>query len=224
MEVLGLHGPAGLLQQMLHSDPCPVTFSSDTGQSQVPVDFTWLTHLEVWRDDHYSPAWLWQVGVSIQLGHRGAPCPHVLLTPEDHIDDVFMESDNRDNLTSGDAPPGRIWLGKKVVAVVHANGVHHMPVALCGCPGGLSEVDGFIELGLLPATMKRVQTVFSIEVSSRCPVQNNKPHLLRQVLDDCLISFLECHTTPYHYYKKLQRNTNSAFPHTVPVGVITHID
>ena len=152
---------------MLHSDACLVTFSSDAGQSRtkVPPGFTWLTNLEVWQDNHYSLAWLWQVGVSIQLGHQGAPCPNVLFTPEDHIDDAFMESDNRDNLPSGDAPPGRTWLGKKVVTVVHANGVHHLPVALCGCPGALSEVDGFIELGLLPATLKRVQTVFSIEVS-----------------------------------------------------------
>ena len=64
------------------------------------------------------------------------------------------------------APPGRTWMQKKVITVVHTNGVHHLPVGLCGCPNGKSEIDGYIELGLLPSTFDRVQTVFTFQVGA----------------------------------------------------------
>ncbi|KDQ52387.1 hypothetical protein JAAARDRAFT_114172, partial [Jaapia argillacea MUCL 33604] len=31
--------------------------------------------VEQWTGEFFTPPWLWQVGVSLHLGHRGDPCP-----------------------------------------------------------------------------------------------------------------------------------------------------
>ena len=107
--------------------------------------------IEVWKGTHYSPAWLWQAGVCIFLGHRGLPCPNIQPVHDDDMDGVFLDQEFQDILMSDAAPPGRTWMQKKVITVVHTNGVHHLPVGLCGCPNGMSEIDGEcdIVLGLL---------------------------------------------------------------------------
>lgn len=120
--------------------------------------------VEAWKGTHYSPAWLWQAGVCIFLGHRGLPCPNIQPVGDDDMDGVFLDQEFQDILMSEAAPPGRTWMQKKVITVVHTNGVHHLPVGLCGCPDGMSEIDGYIELGLLPSTFDRVQTVFTFQV------------------------------------------------------------
>ncbi|KAH6867327.1 hypothetical protein BKA70DRAFT_1071514, partial [Coprinopsis sp. MPI-PUGE-AT-0042] len=31
--------------------------------------------VEIWRDTHFEPSWLWKTGLVVHLGHRGQPCP-----------------------------------------------------------------------------------------------------------------------------------------------------
>ena len=163
-----------------------------------------------WKGTHYSPDWLWVTGVCIHLGHHGQPCPNPASQSQD--DGVFSgvqhseaeipdETHFRDFLYNAE-PLGNTLNGNTVVTIVHTNGVHHLPVILCGCPGRQGKMlDDYLELGLFPASFETVRTVFTFAV-----------------LDDNLLSYLECHTTSSQYFQKLRRLTNPAFPHTVKVG------
>lgn len=92
-----------------------------------------------------------------------------------------------------------------MVTVVHTNGVHHLPVIRCGCEGREGFViQDFLQLGMLPASFDRIQTVFTTDV-----------------LEDSVLSFLECHTTANAFYAKLRRLTNYAFPESVRVSVFS---
>ncbi|KAH6897562.1 hypothetical protein BKA70DRAFT_1231504 [Coprinopsis sp. MPI-PUGE-AT-0042] len=31
--------------------------------------------VEIWRDTHFEPSWLWKTGLVVHLGHHGQPCP-----------------------------------------------------------------------------------------------------------------------------------------------------
>ena len=84
-----------------------------------------------WQNTHYSPDWLWATGVQIHLGHAGKPCPHAKAGTGDS---VFAEARVR-NFKYNAEPMGTQLEGNNVVTIVHTNGVHHLPVALCQCPG-----------------------------------------------------------------------------------------
>lgn len=99
-------------------------------------------------------------------------------------------------------PPGSTLNGNTVLTIVHTNGVHHLPVVRCGCPDKkTTEVQDFLQVGLVPASFQSVHTVFTMAV-----------------LDDNILSFLECHTRSLQYYQKLKRLTNPAFPDLVAVS------
>lgn len=178
--------------------------------------------IKIWNETHFSPGWLWQTGVSIHLGHGGDRCP-AYNYPDPDIDTVFPspnlscfpdapghpdpeesdeETDDMDQSSWGHsgAPPDAFFNGGVVIVIVHTNGVHHLPVVMCGCPDSPSEETLFLRMGLYPASYKNIKTVFTF-----------------QVLDDFLLANLECYTSGYHYYSKLRRMTNKVFPHTVPV-------
>ena len=100
-------------------------------------------------------------------------------------------------------PNGETINGHRVIVVVHTNGIHHIPVVLCACPGAKeATISHFLAAGLCPASFKEVKTVFTFDV-----------------LEDNLLSFLECHTTSLQYYQKLRRLTNPVAPHIVPVSL-----
>lgn len=163
-----------------------------------------------WKNTHYSPDWLWATGLCIHLGHHGQPCPNPALQEHDD-DDVFSgvqppaemhdQMHFRDFLYNAE-PLGNTLNGHTLVTIVHTNGMHRLPVILCGCPGRQERVlDDYLELGLFPASFHTIRTVFTFAV-----------------LDDNLLSYLECHTTSMQYFQKLRRLTNPAFPHTVKVS------
>ena len=152
-----------------------------------------------WQETHYSPDWLWATGVRIHLGHAGEPCPHA---DEGTGDTVFAQATVR-NFKYNAEPLGKQLEGDTVVTIVHTNGIHHLPVALCRCPGREDKVlDDYLDLGLFPASFQSVQTAFTFSV-----------------LDDNMLAYLECHTTSNQYYQKLRRSTNPAFPDSVPVRI-----
>ncbi|EAU81166.2 hypothetical protein CC1G_10453 [Coprinopsis cinerea okayama7 len=173
--------------------------------------------VERWDETHWNPAWLWQIGVVIPLGHGGAPCP----TPQgffqegDEGDDeeywTDEEIDPEDNTGEGEPwldedkfsfaakPNGRRIGDDRVVIVMHTNGVHHVLFHVCGCPDHPSETRQFLDMRLYPASVKTVRSVATFDL-----------------LDDYHMNQVECHTSTYHYFAKLRRVTNKAFPHTVP--------
>lgn len=178
--------------------------------------------IEVWRENHFAPAWLWQTGVAIHLGHGGNKCPsndvHVpsgelesdplpsfnyLNQPsefdnaDDEVDDI---PDEYTWVDSGRPPRQYDCVGGSVVVVVHTNAVHHVKIHQCSCPNAPPPVQQYLQMGLYPLTYKHVETVFTF-----------------QLLDDHLLSNLECQTSAHHYYSKLRRMTNPIFPNSVLV-------
>lgn len=161
--------------------------------------------VESWKGTHYSPNWLWAAGVCIHLGHNGQPCPTPMFEHPDG-DTTFGEHEQDWHDANADfsynaVPPEGKWNGGRVVTVVHTNGVHHLPVIRCGCEGRSNAViNDFLQLGMLPASFDRIETVFTTDV-----------------LENSLLSFLECSTTANSFFNKLRRLTNYAFPESVKV-------
>jgi hypothetical protein len=86
-----------------------------------------------------------------------------------------------------------------VLVIVHFNGVHHLPVQWCQCPGQLPQDIQALDLHFFPASFRRVRTLFTF-----------------QCLDSFLAENQECKSSAWHYYQKLRRFTSGSFPHVVP--------
>jgi hypothetical protein len=145
------------------------------------------------------------------LGHGGAPCPGY----QDQFSDPRGEYENEcgdlgdeeeDAEGVGWANPGKPSpaeaRGLKVVIIVHTNGIHHLPIRHCICPNAPAEDMQMFRMRLYPSTYKNIKTVFTFGL-----------------LDDYLLENLECQTSGLHYFQKLRRMTNKAFPHVVPVSL-----
>lgn len=133
------------------------------------------------------------------------------------LDDIFAEDNDdleqedtsnpdisRRDFTYNSKPPGSTLNGHKVVTIVHTNGVHHLPIVRCGCPGREGAVvEDLLRLKLCPTSFSAIRTVFTTDV-----------------LEDNRLCNLECHTTSLQYYQKLRRLTNPAFPDSVLVNAV----
>ena len=89
-------------------------------------------------------------------------------------------------------------IGQNVLVIAHDNGVHHMPVQWCECPGHLPEDIQALDMHFFLASFKKVKTLFTF-----------------QGLDTFLAENQECKSSAYHYYQKLRRFTSGSFPHMV---------
>ncbi|KAI0257695.1 hypothetical protein BC834DRAFT_839705, partial [Gloeopeniophorella convolvens] len=89
--------------------------------------------------------------------------------------------------------------GNPLVTVVDRTGIHQLPVLYCICEARLAKDHQLFDMGLLPATFKSVESIFTFTV-----------------MEDFIVDNLECKTTGQQYYTKLQTITNSMFPHRVP--------
>ncbi|KAG2021211.1 hypothetical protein CC2G_006466 [Coprinopsis cinerea AmutBmut pab1-1] len=159
----------------------------------------------MWTGEFYEPSWLWKLGVSIFLGHRGRPCPllpHVppIIHPnEQYLASAKSDWNNYNDFTFGSSPQhGKDGYGQETV-VVHVNGVHRLVIQPCVCPGGPPLDEQCLMAGLYPTTFKSVETVFTFEV-----------------LHDYSLAVLECCTSAGEYFSKLRRLTNPDFPDSVP--------
>lgn len=85
------------------------------------------------------------------------------------------------------------------VRVVHTNGVHNIALVYCGCQGTLSIHQDLLYAMLLPTTFVKYTTLFTAEV-----------------LDDFCLANLECKTSAYQYFQKLQRKILPTAPDDVP--------
>ncbi|PPQ79182.1 hypothetical protein CVT26_000453 [Gymnopilus dilepis] len=185
--------------------------------------------IEEWTGTHFQPAWLWQTGVTIHLGHGGNCCPYNEANLRTAVEGVkrngtLLRSVSSFNYTYGsDAEPADIddtdtedpspeygargrsrpiasqFPGSATVVFVHTNGVHHLPVLTCKCPNAPEPLNQYIRMGYYPSTFKVIETVFTFHV-----------------LDDYLLENLECQTSCHHYYAKLRRMTDGVFPLQVP--------
>ncbi|KAH6901080.1 hypothetical protein BKA70DRAFT_1375132 [Coprinopsis sp. MPI-PUGE-AT-0042] len=180
---------------------CPLLCKSCCATDHIPLP---LHRVEVWNKHHFSPSWLWKVGACVNLCATKTcqPLPSAI-SPSDDLppeeEDHSSQWHTNDDFTFGADPKVRSIQGRKVLIVVHLNGVHYLPFHFCRCPGHVSDDLQLLRNGFYPATFKSIRTVFTF-----------------QLLDDYLLDILECHTSAFHYYSKLCRVTNKPFPHTVP--------
>lgn len=184
--------------------------------------------VEKWNGKFFEDAWLWQVGVVINLGHNGEPCP----APRDPKRDRPTPKKQDDQPENGNENDNEEWIdepidqgipgtekclppkvgsvdkeGNKTILIVDKSGVHHLGVHWCRCADKHTTDDlQLLEVGLMAATYKDVQTAFTFDV-----------------IDDYLATNVECHASAHHYFNKLRRLTSNVFPHTVPVRATIQI-
>jgi hypothetical protein len=162
-----------------------------------------LHRIECWVDGAWQPAWLWHVGTVICLGHGLDACPAVGRSRAALEEEVIT-------LTAADLPSTRAYkkdptlgakplagaLGKRlVVAIVHTNGFHHLPVHLCECSNAPPKDIQLLKAGLYPITSAQTQTVFTFQVLKHF-------HLLK----------VDAHLAVEQYCDTLRRLTDDIFP------------
>ncbi|TEB28894.1 hypothetical protein FA13DRAFT_1632868 [Coprinellus micaceus] len=162
--------------------------------------------IELYQDNVWRSAFLWQVGSIVCLGHRGAPCPGYRRS-RDELEDMcirfngilFEPPDLKNDFSNGHLP-GECDLGRgRVVTFVHTNGFHYLPVFPCSCERALEEPLQHIESGYYPATFKHVSTVFTFRLLQHF-------HLHR----------VDAHMASESYCSILSRLTNYTFPFLSP--------
>jgi CxC2 like cysteine cluster associated with KDZ transposases len=162
----------------------------------------------VWKKTHFSPSWLWKVGVSVNLcptsrcTSRPDTSPETAQLAGDELENESGDWTNNDDFTYGAKPPGRFFEGGRVMTVVHTNGIHYVPFHFCSCDNHKPEDQQLLHFRFYPSTFKHPRTVFTFGL-----------------LQDYSMEILECFTSTYHYYAKLRRITNHSFPRSVPVSI-----
>lgn len=166
--------------------------------------------IERWAGTFYKDAWLVDVGLSLHLGHGGAPCPVGLRGEFDDLEDegISMEEE----LPPDEEIPAKARFFEDLgytagnpnreipsLVIVHNNGVHRLPVYWCRCIGHAPDEFQLLDIGMVPASFLRIHTAFTFHV-----------------LDDFLTDNLECKTSAMHYFQKLRKLTSPSFPQSVP--------
>ncbi|KAF8218463.1 hypothetical protein L208DRAFT_1351219, partial [Tricholoma matsutake] len=143
------------------------------------------------------------------FGHGGKLCPS---NPSDdsHQDEgederPFGLPDLPSELLDDDDDD--LKFGSNILVIVHSNGVHHLPIQWCRCPGHIPDDIQALDLQFFPASFKQVKTLFTFEG-----------------LDSFLAKKQECKSSAWHYYQKLRRFTSTCFPKTIPVSSIPPIE
>ncbi|KAF6750154.1 hypothetical protein DFP72DRAFT_851846 [Ephemerocybe angulata] len=161
-----------------------------------------LHRIERWEETHWVPAWLWQVGTVIFLGHGNLPCPCYRGTRE-QLESRCIGINNIDDFASDPtygAKPQRSAVGSgSIITVVHTNGFHHLPTFPCFCVNALSEDLQYLDKGFYPASWKKISTVFTFQVLKTV-------HLYR----------VHAHVSNETFTEILRRLTNYIFPGTAP--------
>ena len=136
----------------------------------------WTSWSPTWVIGGWRWCWIWQ---------------HSFTQMELDDDGLLLERDVRDNSTHS----------KNVLVIVHSNGVHHLLVHWCRCPGHIPDDIQALNLQFFPASFKQVKTLFTFEG-----------------LDSFLAENQECKSSAWHYYQKLRRFTSACYPETIPVS------
>ena len=113
---------------------------------------------------------------------------------EDFEDDERLEGIDDNTATGGDPELAATTIGT-LRRVVHTNGLHHIAMVSCQCHGvDVLPLDLFAAQ-LLPASLKRIQTLFTA-----------------QVLDHFRLCNLELKASAYQFYQLLRRLTRPMAP------------
>jgi len=159
--------------------------------------------IEWWTGISYEQSWLWKVGSVIHLSHNGDQCPQAAKNFDANLDldkEGWFDCEEIPSTSADPKPQDQVHNGGQVMTIVHTSGVHYLPVIFCGCSQAAAEDIQLFWVGLYPSTYKSCKMVFTF-----------------QLLDDYLLENLECKTSATHYYSKLRRITNFAFPNSIPV-------
>jgi hypothetical protein len=119
---------------------------------------------------------------------------------------IQMELDDDGSLLERDVRDQNIY-PKNVLVIVHSNGIHHLPVQWCRCPGHIPDDIQALDLQFFPASFKQIKTLFTFDG-----------------LDSFLAENQECKASAWHYYQKLRRFTSTCYPETVPVSTQVPIE
>ncbi|KAF8799489.1 hypothetical protein BYT27DRAFT_7227805 [Phlegmacium glaucopus] len=127
----------------------------------------------IWRcrDCYFRPAEQWEVGTYLLVQH--------------HVGEAVCETLKRN---VGTAPPSA--LPGTYIRIVHSNGLHHIAMTSCQCQGDDVLPLDLFAARLLPASFKRIKTVFTAEV-----------------LDLYRLCNLELKASAYQFYQLLRRLT-----------------
>ncbi len=172
-------------------------------------ELTPFHRIEKWTGTHFQPAWLSEVGLKIYLGHQGNPCPNgeaLDFTDVDDSEDSANEGASSEQKKEQKKEeqkqfhpifgvPRRCW-------IVDVSGIHSLEVVFCSCSEQRGKHIQLLNMDLWPASFVRVKTLFTF-----------------RLLSDFRLDNLEAQTSAYHYFAKLRRITNPAFPAQVPVCV-----
>lgn len=172
--------------------------------------------IKSWDGACYQPAWLFQAGVQIHLGHNGAPCPVTLAEDSEASEDSetpwasYPPGEDDLDATSYAASIGASHkIGKSgfprsknrhYKLLVDRSGVHPLKVNLCYCPEAEPQDLQYFSAGFFPASFDQVETAFSF-----------------RLLDDLLMDNLECNTPVLKFWHRLRRVTSPLDPASVPV-------
>lgn len=168
--------------------------------------------IKSWDGTCYQPAWLFQAGVQVHLGHNGAACPTTLCEDPETTEDLDLpwpgsapEEDDPDASNIGSC--GRInksgfprSKNRAHKLLVDRSGVHPLKVNLCYCSGAEPQHLQYFSAGFFPATFDQVETAFSF-----------------RLLDDLRMDNLECKTPVLNFWHRLRRITAPLDPGSVPV-------
>jgi hypothetical protein len=188
--------------------------------------------VENWTGTHFEPAWLFQAGVEIHLGHNGIPCPTrqgSTAGPSDHA--------TSDGYSSHPSPIGSFGQGESTGWTQHnwsddedwedeedvelGNSNYGLP-RLTGDDGcvivdrsGVHQLK--VHLCLCPGCPPKDVQYFDLGLFP-ASLQKVKTAFTFAVLDDFRMDNLECKTSGLKYYSKLRRLTSNCFPQSVPVS------
>lgn len=98
-------------------------------------------------------------------------------------------------------PGGKNSDGSKWTILVDSNGIHHLRVRYCNCPDAPPHDEQLLLHGLYPSSTKQPRMAFTF-----------------RVLDEYLLTNLECKTAPKSFCARLRRLTCRICPESVPVG------
>lgn len=185
--------------------------------------------VENWTGDFFQPAWLFQAGVDVFLGHGGNKCPSLEVNDEGESDLEEDDEGHFEDVQDGDADNLEVpddgdpaWQddighqsrqhntiprgfarakGRHAKIIVDSSGVHSIQVYCCRCPNAQADDTQYMKMGLFPASFGDVKTAFSFKL-----------------LDDFRVDNLECKTSALGFWRRVVRTTCSAFPKSVPVS------
>ena len=160
--------------------------------------------IEVWNGRCFLSSDLHEIGIKLYLGHGGDPCPTILGQKSAKIP---AKTQDHNNISSEDDDVS-VWddeeILEDVITVVHATGVYKRCVRWCTCTTAPPRHIQFMRMWLYPSTVKRPQTAFTFSL-----------------LDHFYIDSMECKTSANNFFNKLRRLTSNAFPHSIPVRLLT---